>query len=94
MAKQSNNPNQQPPADKQPPKDDRPTQSAGEKLVKVEVRRAIAFGGLRIGPKVDGQQIIPVLAYIPRGVAESHTLKRVKILGDAPASAKIGVIED
>jgi len=62
-------------------------------LVVVEVREAIAFGGVLIAPNVDKNgKVTLVRAIVPRAKAEAHPDERVKILKDAPDDAKVGVV--
>ncbi len=87
----------QPPAD--PPAD--PPTKGKSRLVRVEVRRSIAFGGVVVRPKIDNsgrgkgqpQIVTPVKAVIPRAVAECYAAEDLVILGNAANGAKVGVIE-
>jgi hypothetical protein len=55
------------------------------KLVKVRIKRAIAFGGLSFAPVRDGNRIIPVEAVIPEAIAKAHGPETLEILGPVEA---------
>lgn len=65
-------------------------------MVRVKVFRAIAIDGLRIAPKIDpkSHKVTPVTAVIPAERAKAHGSGDVKVIGEAPAGSKIGVVED
>ncbi|HUW99375.1 MAG TPA: hypothetical protein VMY35_00215 [Phycisphaerae bacterium] len=86
------------------PADERPADEQTDKdksvNVIVEVLHAIAFDGVHISPKIDDPRggkpptITPVKAVIPRNLAESYGPKYVKVIGDAPDDAKIGLVAE
>ena len=75
-----------------------PTTAPGKsKMVKVRLSRAVAFEGVAVRPIVDAKdprKITPVIAILPRVVAEGYSKAAVEILADAPDDAKIGVVAD
>ncbi len=61
--------------------------------VLVLIHKAIAYGGLHIGPTRNGNKVTPTQAVIPLDVAEAHTEDRLEILNEVPADgAKVGAV--
>ena len=70
------------------------------RLVLVEVRHAIAFGGVVVRPIVDDSgrpsgrpaRVTPVRAVIPRTIAERYPAEQVQIVGVAEDDVAIGTL--
>ena len=67
-------------------------QADPERMVRVRVHKAVAFGGIVLRPTVDGKKTIPVEAEMPLSVAKTHGTDYVEVLGAvkqaAPAADK------
>ena len=55
-------------------------------MVKVRIKRAIAFGGVSLRPIKDGNTLRPIEATIPLSVARAHGPAKVEILDPVPDS--------
>ncbi|MFA4945749.1 MAG: hypothetical protein WC789_13760 [Lentisphaeria bacterium] len=67
-------------------------QLKGSPMVRVKVIAAIAVGGTRIAPTMDGEKKIPADCVIPRQQAVAFGPAYVQIVADAPDGAKIGPV--
>lgn len=77
--------------------DEKTDGKTADKLVRVQLMHAIAFGGIALRPRVEtkpgrGQLIRPVEAIIPKAVADSYPDRQVETLADAPEGAVIGIV--